>query len=70
MTIRWRLTLWFSLILFAILVLAGALLYTLLGNYLYNTVDNNLKVYSEQVHGMFLLNQDPQPMDFNMIHSG
>ena len=70
MTIRWRLTLWFSLILSAILVLAGALLYTLLGNYLYNTVDNNLKVYSEQVHGMFLLNQDPQPMDFNMIHSG
>ncbi|MBM2825622.1 MAG: hypothetical protein HW402_1286, partial [Dehalococcoidales bacterium] len=31
MTIRWRLTLWFSLILFAILVLSGGVLYTLLG---------------------------------------
>lgn len=70
MTIRWRLTLWFSLILFAILVLSGAVLYTLLGRYLINTVDNNLKEYSERVHGMFPLNQDPQPMDFNMIHSG
>lgn len=70
MTIRWRLTLWFSLIVFAILVLSGALLYTLLGSYLNNTVDNNLKAYSERVHGLFLTNQDPQPMDFNMIHSG
>ncbi len=70
MPIRWRLTLWFSLILFTILTLAGALLYTILENYLYNAVDNNLKIYSEQVHGMFLFNQDLQPMDFNMIHSG
>ncbi|OGO23988.1 MAG: hypothetical protein A2Z28_03465 [Chloroflexi bacterium RBG_16_51_9] len=70
MTIRWRLTLWFSLILFTILVLSGGLLYTLLGSYLNNTVDNNLKVYSERIHGLFLINQDPQPMDFNMIHSG
>jgi len=70
MTIRWRLTLWFSVILFAILVLSGALLYTLLGSYLNNNVDNNLKAYSERVHGLFLTNQDPQPMDFNMIHSG
>src|SRR3972149_736231 len=70
MTIRWRLTLWFSLILFTILVLSGGLLYPLLGSYLNNTVDNNLKVYSERIHGLFLINQDPQPMDFNMIHSG
>ncbi len=70
MTIRWRLTLWFSLILFAILVLSGVVLYTLLGSYLNNTVDNNLKAYSERIHGMFALNLDPQPMDFNMIHSG
>ncbi|MDO8687191.1 MAG: hypothetical protein Q7K41_01235, partial [Dehalococcoidales bacterium] len=69
MTIRWRLTLWFSLILFAILVLSGIVLYTLLGSYLINTVDNNLKMYSERIHGMFALNLDPQPMDFNMIHS-
>lgn len=69
MPIRWRLTLWFSLILFAILVLSGAVLYTLLVSYLNNTVDNNLEAYTARVHGMFLLNPDPQTLDFNMIHS-
>lgn len=69
MPIRWRLTLWFSIILFAILVLSGAVLYALLGNYLHNAVDNNLEANTAHVHGMFLTDNNPQTMDFNMIHS-
>lgn len=69
MPIRWRLTLWFSIILFAILVLSGAVLYALLGNYLHNVVDNNLEANAAHVHGMFLTDNNPQTMDFNMIHS-
>jgi heavy metal sensor kinase len=69
MPIRWRLTLWFSLILFAILAFSGVVLYALLGNYLNSAVDNNLRAYTARVHGMFLMDNDPQAMDFNMIHS-
>jgi len=69
MPIRWRLTIWFSLILFAILFFSGTVLYVLLENYLRNAVDNNLKTNTAHVHGMFLLDNDPQALDFDMIHS-
>ena len=52
MPIRWRLTLWFALILFIILVLSGVVLYILLQRYLNNQVDDDLKIYSAQVHGV------------------
>lgn len=69
MPIRWRLTLWFSLLLFAVLVLSGVVLYVLLERYLNGTVDNNLRVYTARVHGVFILDQGLEPLDYNMIHS-
>lgn len=68
MPIRWRLTLWFSVILFGILMVSGLVLYTLLGRYLNDEVDNNLKIYSAAVHGTLLV-EHVHELDFNMIHS-
>lgn len=69
MPIRWRLTLWFSLILLAILILSGVLLYSLLQSYLIKEVDNNLRVYSARVHGTLHLQEIPNPVDYQVIHS-
>lgn len=69
MPIRWRLTLWFALILCAILLLSGIVLNVLLQRYLINEVDGNLRVYSARVHGTL----DPQAMndtlDYDVIHA-
>lgn len=69
MPIRWRLTLWFSLILLAILVLSGAVLYVMLERYLYNEIDDSLKTHSACVHGTLSPEQVPDPLDYNVIHS-
>ncbi len=69
MPIRWRLTLWFALILLGILVLSGAVLHVLLERYLYNRVDDDLRVYSAQVHGTLNPEEIPDPLDYEVIHS-
>ena len=68
MPIRWRLTLWFSLILLVILVFSGIVLNTLLRHYLLNDVDNNLQVYSARVHGTLHPETIPGPLDYSVIH--
>jgi two-component system OmpR family sensor kinase len=68
-SIRWRLTLWFTLILLVILIVSGGVLNFLLQGYLLNGVDNDLRIYSARVHGT--LHSDPTqgPLDYNVIHS-
>ncbi len=69
MPIRWRLMLWFALILCAILILSGIVLHVLLQRYLSNQVDDNLRVYSARVHGTLNPQQIPDPLDYEVIHS-
>ncbi len=69
MPIRWRLTLWFALILLAILVFSGLLLHVLLQRYLLTQVDNNLRVYSARIHGTLNPQEIPEPLDYEVIHS-
>lgn len=69
MPIRWRLTLWFSVILLIILVVSGAVLYVLLERYLMNEVDNNLNIYSARVHGTLRSTEMPESLDYDVIHS-
>jgi two-component system OmpR family sensor kinase len=68
LSIRWRLTLWFSLIFLVILIISGIVLNTLLRTYLYHDVDLNLQNYSARVHGTIHGNNDG-PLDYNIIHS-
>ncbi len=69
MPIRWRLTLWFALILLGILVLSGIVLHVLLERYLSNQVDDQLRVQSAQVHGTLDPQEIPDPLDYEVIHS-
>src|SRR4030042_1848497 len=69
MPIRWRLTLWFALILLAILIFSGLVLHILLQRYLLTQVDNNLRVYSARVHGTLNPQEIPEPLDFEVVHS-
>lgn len=69
MPIRWRLTLWFALILLAILAFSGLVLHILLERYLLTQVDNNLRVYSAKVHGTLNQQEIPEPLDYEVIHS-
>jgi heavy metal sensor kinase len=69
MPIRWRLTLWFALILCVVLVLSGIVLHILLERYLENQVDDNLDIYSARVHGTLNPQEIPVPLDFEVIHS-
>ncbi len=69
MPIRWRLTLWFALILLSILVLSGAVLHILLERYLSNQVDDQLRVQSARVHGTLNPQEIPDPLDYEVIHS-
>ena len=69
MPIRWRLTLWFALILCAILIISGIVLHSLLQRYLNNQVDDYLRVYSARVHGTLHPQQIPDPHDYEVIHS-
>ncbi len=69
MPIRWRLTLWFALILCAILILSGIVLHVLLERYLYGQVDDNLRIQSARVHGTLNPQEIPEPLDYEIIHS-
>jgi len=69
MPIRWRLTLWFALILCGILVLSGAVLHILLERYLSNHVDDDLRVHSALVHGTLNPQEIPDSLDYEVIHS-
>jgi heavy metal sensor kinase len=69
MPIRWRLTLWFALILCAILIISGIVLHILLERYLIDQVDENLRVYSARVHGTLHPQEIPNPLDYEVIHS-
>ena len=65
MQIRWRLTLWFSLILCAVLILCGVAFHTLLHRSLRNDVDDNLKVHSANVQRTLNLEDIPAPIDYD-----
>ena len=69
MPIRWRLTLWFSLILCITIILSGLIIHNLLQRSLSNEVDDNLRVYSAKVHGTLDPIQIPEPPDYDVIHS-
>jgi len=69
MPIRWRLTLWFALILFAILVISGIVLHILLQQYLRNQVDDNLQVYTARVHGTLNPQEIQEHVDYEVIHA-
>lgn len=69
MPIRWRLTLWFALVLGGILILSGTVVHILLQSYLTNEVDDRLKVNSARVHGTLNPEQMPELLDYDVIHS-
>ena len=69
MSIRWRLTLWFTLILGVIILLFGAFFYAALQNWLITQVDGNLRVYSAQVHLTMPSGETTGPLDYDVIHS-
>lgn len=69
MPIRWRLTLWFALILCLILIFSGVVLYMLLQRYLSNEIDNSLRAYSAQMHGTLKPHELDEPLDYSVIHS-
>jgi len=56
MSVRWRLTLYFALLLCAILIFSGLMLNYILQRNLIGGVDAKLKLYTAQVHG--ILNPD------------
>ena len=69
MPIRWRLTLWFALILCGILGLSGTILYFLVQRDLINQIDDNLSLYSAQVHGTLNPRETSAPLEYDVIHS-
>ena len=69
MPIRWRLTLWFSLILCATIILSGVVIHVILQQSLNAAVDDNLRVYSARVHGTLDTEEIPEPLDYGVIHS-
>ncbi len=69
MPIRWRLTLWFSVILCAILLLSGAVLYLTLNRYLNDEIDQSLQVYMAQMHGTFTPTELSGSIDYAVIHN-
>ena len=69
MPIRWRLTLWFSFIVLAILLATSVTLYVQLGRYLTEEADRTLSLHTAQVHGALLPASIDQPVDYNVVHS-
>ena len=69
MPIRWRLTLWFSLILFVALIVSGIIIHTVLQRSLNNDIDDTLRIYSEQVHGTLDIDDITQPLDYSAVCS-
>ena len=69
MPIRWRLTLWFSVIVLLILVISGTLLYFQLRGDLLNDADKTLNAYTSRVHGSLMPTSIDQSVDYNIVHS-
>jgi len=69
MSIRWRLTLWFTIILGVIILLFGAFFFVALQNWLVARVDGNLREYSAQVHATMHSDNNTGPLDYDVIHS-
>ena len=67
MSIRWRLTLWFALILCIILMVSGAFFYVALGRWLTAEVASNLKVYSARALDALAAEEFPQPIDYSAV---
>jgi heavy metal sensor kinase len=67
MPIRWRLTLWFSLILCFTLIASGAVIYTMLQRSLNNDVDNTLRIYSNEVHAAFAAEKITDLLDYDEV---
>jgi len=63
--IRWRLTLWFSLILCATSILSGVVIYIIMQETLNAAVDDNLRAYSARVHGILDTEEIPEPLDYD-----
>ena len=69
MPIRWRLTLWFSLVLCLTIIVSGVVIHTLLQRSLYNDLDDHLRIQSARVHGTLDPQVIPEPLDYDVIHS-
>ena len=69
MPIRWRLTLWFSLILCVTLILSGIVIHTQLESSLSRDIDENLQIYSSQVHNTINPQEIPEPLDYEVMCS-
>ena len=69
MPIRWRLTLWFSLIVFIILILSGVIIHIFLERHLRGEIDDNLKIHSAMVHGTLHSGDISDPLEYDVIHS-
>lgn len=69
MSIRWRLTLWFALILCVILIIAGAFFYVALARGLTAEVQGDLKVYSARALDALAPYESRQPIDYAAVLS-
>ena len=69
MPIRWRLTLWFSIIVVTILAATSGLVYFFLDRYLIDEADSTLNAYAARVHGSILPAKIDGPIDYNVVHS-
>ena len=68
MSIRWRLTAWFAIVLSGIILVSGLTLYVLLRDYLISEVDQTLDAYSARVHGTLNPTTIGTP-DFEVVHT-
>jgi len=68
MPIRWRLTLWFSVLLLCIMTVAGVTIHTFLESHLRSDIDDNLKINSAKIHGTLHGNEIPEPLDYDVVH--
>ena len=60
MAIRWRLTIWFSLILCLLMIFTGVFVYSWVNEHLRDEVDNTLREYSEWVSIFITVDQSDQ----------
>lgn len=64
MALRWRLTLWLSVILVAVLVIAGVVIHAILQNHLYGEVEDHLQLHTAEAQSI-LAGTDPGPEEYN-----
>ncbi|MFC2045626.1 sensor histidine kinase [Chloroflexota bacterium] len=69
MPIRWRLTLWFALILCAILGLSGTIHYILLRNNLTEQLDSTLKAYTALVYDTVTSQELPEDFSYDDLRT-